>query len=74
MKTDTYAKDRIIFARNLNRLFDELGLTNYSFASQSGLSEKAVRMYRTGQRTPNYRALCTLARSLGVTITDLTGV
>ena len=60
--------DGVIFARRLQQLMREKGVTAYRLAKQIGMTRAAVSYLLTGDRDPAWSTVRKLARALGVSV------
>lgn len=63
-----------IFANNLRRQAELLGISNAEVARRVGLDERRYAHYVTGRRQPDLETLVRIADKLGTTPNDLLGV
>ncbi len=56
------------FGRQLTKLREEAGLTQYALAKQSGVTAQAISMLEKGSRDPSWSTVVKLARALNVTV------
>lgn len=63
-----------IFAKNFNKLLEEKGYTNKSFAENGVISESSISNYRKGKTMPDSKMLETIAKKLDVSVNHLLGI
>lgn len=64
----------ILFATNLRRRAEELGISNAEVARRVGLSERRYAHYVSGKREPDLATLVRIAEVLGTTPNRLLGI
>lgn len=64
----------ILFASNLRRRAEELGISNAEVARRVGLSERRYAHYVSGKREPDLATLVRIAEVLGTTPNWLLGI
>lgn len=60
-----------LFATNLRKRAEELGISNAEVARRAGLSERRYGNYVSGRREPDLATLVRIASVLAITPTDL---
>ena len=61
----------LLFAKNIRKRAEELGLSNAEVARRAGLSERRYAHYVTGSREPDLKTLVKIAGVLQTTPNDL---
>lgn len=64
----------VLFASNLRRRAEELGISNAEVARRVGLSERRYAHYVSGKREPDLATLVRIAEVLGTTPNRLLGI
>ena len=59
------------FAKNLRAEMGRQGKTNRALADDTGISDRLISKYRTGERLPTWRNLKRIKNALGCDITVL---
>jgi len=64
-------RGRITFGRRLRMLGDRAGLTQAELARRAGVNRVTITRYETGEQTPRYRTLVSLAEGLELPVERL---
>lgn len=62
-----------LFARNLRRRAEQLGISNAEVARRAGLSDRRYGNYVSGTREPDLSTLVRIASVLAITVDELVG-
>lgn len=62
------------FARNLRRMRESRNMSRHALSECCGLGHTMIGRYERGETEPTLAALAKMAKYLGVSITDLTGM
>jgi DNA-binding XRE family transcriptional regulator len=65
--------DCLGFSKNLARMQEERGVTNYKIAKALGISQTTIQNWKDGKSKPRSLYLTALMRYFGCTLDDLTG-
>ena len=71
---DEYFINRNLFSENLKKIRKEKGLTREELADKINMSWESIKNYEMNRREPKISECATLAKALGCTMSDLTGI